>query len=148
MTRSAPESGGREATAWSGAPSVGQKRSTLSNIRGVPQGARIHPASPRLGRRQVARLDNQAWRHAAACQKVDQELFFPSGPAAGTGPGTERAKAVCTYCPVQLPCLRFALATNQEFGVWGGYDEHERRRLRRLWRAASDVSPDLCPPAS
>ena len=28
-------------------------------------------------------------------------------------------------------CLEFALATNQEAGVWGGTTEDERRRLRK-----------------
>jgi WhiB family transcriptional regulator, redox-sensing transcriptional regulator len=28
-------------------------------------------------------------------------------------------------------CLEFALATNQEAGVWGGHTEDERRRLRK-----------------
>ena len=29
---------------------------------------------------------------------------------------------------------KFALVTNQEYGVWGGHDEEERRDLRRRWR--------------
>ena len=34
------------------------------------------------------------------------------------------------------PCLDFALATNQESGVWGGTSEEERRKLRKAWLAA------------
>ena len=33
------------------------------------------------------------------------------------------------------PCLEFALATNQEAGVWGGTTEDERRALRKAWLA-------------
>ena len=41
------------------------------------------------------------------------------------------AKQICALCPVQEPCLEFALETNQESGVWGGTSEEERRVLRR-----------------
>ncbi|MGD0687735.1 MAG: WhiB family transcriptional regulator, partial [Streptosporangiaceae bacterium] len=40
------------------------------------------------------------WRHHAACQDEDPELFFPIG---NTGPALvqiEEAKAVCRRCPV------------------------------------------------
>jgi WhiB family redox-sensing transcriptional regulator len=36
---------------------------------------------------------------------------------------------------VRSECLEFAITTNQEFGVWGGTSEDERRVLRRQWRA-------------
>ena len=45
-----------------------------------------------------------------------------------------RRAAACRGCPVRLACLQFALVSNQECGVWGGYDEEERRVLRRQWR--------------
>ena len=32
-------------------------------------------------------------------------------------------------------CLEFALATNQEAGIWGGSTEEERRKLRKAWLA-------------
>ncbi|MEJ7766147.1 MAG: WhiB family transcriptional regulator [Acidimicrobiales bacterium] len=32
-------------------------------------------------------------------------------------------------------CLEFAITTNQEYGVWGGHSEEERRIVRRKWRA-------------
>jgi WhiB family redox-sensing transcriptional regulator len=66
---------------------------------------------------------------------VDSDLFFPVGV---TGPAVDQiaaAKAVCATCPVQSECLEFAIATNQEYGVWGGTSEEERRVLRRAWRA-------------
>jgi WhiB family redox-sensing transcriptional regulator len=40
---------------------------------------------------------------------------------------------VCRACEVQGYCLEFALATNQEAGVWGGTSEEERRKLRKSW---------------
>ncbi len=38
-------------------------------------------------------------------------------------------------------CLRYALETNQEYGIWGGTTEDERRALRRhlSGTAASDA---------
>jgi WhiB family transcriptional regulator, redox-sensing transcriptional regulator len=44
------------------------------------------------------------------------------------------AKAVCRTCPVRVPCLDFAMATNQDAGVWGGTSEEERRALRAARR--------------
>ena len=79
-------------------------------------------------------LDDR-WREHAACATVDSDLFFPvgvTGPAVGQ---IAAAKAVCSGCPVRSECLEFAIATNQEYGVWGGTSEEERRALRRAWRA-------------
>jgi len=78
---------------------------------------------------------DERWREHAACATVDNDLFFPVGV---TGPAVSqiaRAKAVCAGCEVRETCLEFAIATNQEYGVWGGASEEERRTLRRAWRA-------------
>ncbi len=71
------------------------------------------------------------WRSIAACIEEDPELFFPVG---STGPAVEQAeeaKRVCARCDVREPCLEFAIATNQDAGVWGGLTEDERRTLKR-----------------
>ena len=71
------------------------------------------------------------WRTRAACIDEDPELFFPIG---STGPAVEQAeeaKRVCARCTVREPCLEFALASNQDAGVWGGMTEDERRALKR-----------------
>jgi len=78
---------------------------------------------------------DERWREHAACVTADSDLFFPigvTGPAVGQ---IAAAKAVCSTCPVCDTCLEFAIATNQEYGVWGGASEEERRALRRAWRA-------------
>ncbi len=95
--------------------------------------------------RLAAYRQDAAWREAAACRQADPELFFPIG-SAGTGAAEiRRAKAICAGCPVRRPCLIYALATSQEFGIWGGRDEGERRLLHRQWResrtAASSGRP-------
>ncbi|MBD3934846.1 WhiB family transcriptional regulator [Streptomyces chumphonensis] len=73
----------------------------------------------------------QDWRHRAACREEDPELFFPVG---NTGPALlqiEEAKRVCRSCPVQEQCLLCALETRQDYGVWGGASEDERRAMKR-----------------
>ena len=80
--------------------------------------------------------DAEDWRQFAACRDTVPDLFFPIGT---TGPAVDQisaAKRVCHGCTVQEPCLNFALATNQESGVWGGTSEEERRKLRKAWLAA------------
>jgi WhiB family redox-sensing transcriptional regulator len=75
------------------------------------------------------------WRDLAACRDSEPALFFPIGT---TGPAVdqiEAAIAICATCPVQEGCLQYALETNQESGVWGGYAEDDRRRLRKRWLA-------------
>ena len=62
-------------------------------------------------------------------------MFFPVGTTGQALDNIERAKAICTTCTVQEECLDYALNTNQEAGVWGGYAEDERRRLRKRWLA-------------
>lgn len=71
------------------------------------------------------------WRRVAACRDTDPDLFFPVGT---TGPAIEQienAKAACRQCESQQDCLEYALATNQEHGIWGGMTEDERRALRK-----------------
>ncbi|HZK06289.1 MAG TPA: WhiB family transcriptional regulator [Actinomycetaceae bacterium] len=71
------------------------------------------------------------WRHRAACLTEDPELFFPIG---NTGPALqqiEEAKAVCHSCTVVDTCLKWAIETNQDAGVWGALSEDERRSMKR-----------------
>ncbi len=75
------------------------------------------------------------WRDLAACRDSDPTLFFPIGT---TGPAVdqiEAAKQICASCGARENCLQYALQSNQEAGVWGGYAEDERRRLRKRWLA-------------
>lgn len=58
---------------------------------------------------------------------ADPDMWFlPEGD-----PGTRAAKTICRDCPVQAECLRIAMANNEQYGVWGGYDSLERRALAR-----------------
>lgn len=70
------------------------------------------------------------WVSRAACRRADPELFFPAPDAVVSG-AAAAAKAVCARCPVRAPCLAYALATGQQYGVWGGATEGERRAMAR-----------------
>jgi WhiB family redox-sensing transcriptional regulator len=80
--------------------------------------------------------DDADWRTNAACRETPPDLFFPVGTTGSATDQIEAAKRVCNQCDAQKSCLEFALATNQESGVWGGTTEDERRKLRKQWLAA------------
>ena len=71
------------------------------------------------------------WRHEAACREVDPELFFPIGNSGPALLQIEEAKQVCRRCAVMEECLRWAIESGQDAGVWGGMSEDERRALKR-----------------
>ena len=80
-------------------------------------------------------IESDEWRRVASCRDTDPDLFFPVGT---TGPAIvqiENAKAVCRQCEAQVDCLEYAIATNQDSGIWGGTSEEERRKLRKQYAA-------------
>ena len=80
------------------------------------------------------------WRAKAACRDKDPELFFPVGNTGAAYQQIEEAKAVCRTCKVIDACLKCALDTNQDYGVWGGLSED---------RASCAEAPrHACPPFS
>jgi WhiB family redox-sensing transcriptional regulator len=52
---------------------------------------------------------------AIPCRANDPELFFAERPE-----DVERAKALCTGCPVRSACMSGALERREPWGVWGG----------------------------
>ena len=90
---------------------------------------RILPAPAMPGRGLDA-----SWRESAACLGADTELFFPVGSAGPAAVGIRAAKAFCARCRVRACCLAYALDTGQAAGIWGGYDENERRFMRQRQR--------------
>jgi WhiB family transcriptional regulator, redox-sensing transcriptional regulator len=71
------------------------------------------------------------WQNDAACLSEDPDLFFPIGTTGDAVPQIMTAKSICATCPVLSTCLEYALETRQDYGVWGGLTEDERRSLRR-----------------
>jgi WhiB family redox-sensing transcriptional regulator len=74
------------------------------------------------------------WRKQGACLSADPDLFFPVSSRGVSVTQIDRAKKVCASCPVRARCLDFALSTQQQFGIWGGTTEDERKRLIRRTR--------------
>jgi len=72
-----------------------------------------------------------SWRREASCKDTDPELFFPIGTTGQALIQITEAKIVCKDCAVRAKCLDFALETNQDWGIWGGTSEDERREIRR-----------------
>lgn len=66
----------------------------------------------------------QTWRKDAACRDEEIGIFFPS-----FGQSLKKAKEICNACPVREQCLRYALYTDEEFGVWGGMSPIQRERI-------------------
>ena len=85
--------------------------------------------------------DDTPWEELAACRGTDPELFFPVSTTGPSAVQIRQAKAICAGCPVRQPCLDYALATGQQFGIWGGLDETERRALRRPVRPQRPAPP-------
>jgi WhiB family redox-sensing transcriptional regulator len=74
---------------------------------------------------------SERWWDLAACQNAEPELFFPISATAASAITVERAKRVCSACPVRSACLRYALDHRQEQGIWGGLTDEERQLARR-----------------
>jgi WhiB family redox-sensing transcriptional regulator len=64
------------------------------------------------------------WMDSAACADADPDIF-----AGATSEDAAEAKAICAGCTVRPQCRDYALATGQEWGVWGGLSEAERKAL-------------------
>lgn len=74
----------------------------------------------------AAEMEIEAWVNQANCLGIEPEAFFPE-----LGADSEEAKAVCQGCLVRGDCGEYALNNGEKFGIWGGLDERERRRIRR-----------------
>jgi WhiB family transcriptional regulator, redox-sensing transcriptional regulator len=84
-----------------------------------------------------AATDRSEWRSLSACRGEDPDLFFPAARTVTVFVQLARAKAICARCPVTDECLRYALTTGQQYGVWGGTSEEERNSMRRLLRVGA-----------
>ncbi len=74
-----------------------------------------------------------AWRSRAACRESDTELFYHPERERGAERRWREvaAKQVCATCPVREICLRSAIDTREQHGVWGGRTVEERETISR-----------------
>jgi WhiB family transcriptional regulator, redox-sensing transcriptional regulator len=83
------------------------------------------------------------WQLTAAClgmfDDTGEDLFFPpdnpGGPKAGKGitgekERVDKARAICSTCPVKKECLNYAIEHECQ-GIWGGTTDSERKKIRR-----------------
>ncbi len=70
------------------------------------------------------------WYKRGACRSLSNEQhdawFFPP-----KGKMTAPARAICGSCPVRAECLDHAMTNHEMYGLWGGTDELDRRRMRK-----------------
>lgn len=72
-----------------------------------------------------------AWHRRAACRTAASADFFSTGAAA-----IERARAVCSGCPVLTECRSWALAQGPDLhGTWGGLTRADRQAINGPSRA-------------
>lgn len=64
-----------------------------------------------------------SWHAFANFRGCDPDLFFLA-----RGESTKEAKVVCAGCQVRDECL--VDSVGEKFGIWGGFGECERRRIR------------------
>lgn len=76
-----------------------------------------------------------AWREDALCRQVDPDLFMPE-----VGGSASLAKRTCEACEVRRQCLDYAVAAEEQWGVWGGLGQQELRRLIRARRAETEAA--------
>ena len=74
-----------------------------------------------------------------ACQIGDPTAWWPDRCDVA-GPATHGAVAACRRCPAAAPCLAYALAADERYGIWGGTLPGERRVMR--WEAARASDSD------
>lgn len=70
------------------------------------------------------------WQKLALCGQTDPEGFFPEREE-GQAARIRLAIRICNRCPVKTRCLDWALEHDEQFGIWGGTSESERRQLKR-----------------
>lgn len=68
------------------------------------------------------------------------DFVFDSGPS--NAEKERKAKLVCATCPVQRPCLEYALENVSDPGVWGMTTLPERRKMRRRKRRDPELTTD------
>ncbi len=85
---------------------------------------------------QAAVDTRRKWSAWALCVGIDPEIFFPLNDR----PVAEACE-ICASCPVRTPCLAYAVAADEPFGIWGGLTTGERRTLRRQLRRRQPAAP-------
>lgn len=77
-------------------------------------------------------VSKSKWKYSTACFDKEPDLMFPVK--------IEKqkivAETICSQCDHIVDCLYFAIVSKEEFGVWGGTTQPERREIQK--RIAAD----------
>ena len=100
-----------------------------------------------MANRELGLLDPYYWHDKSACNGADTELFYPPRIPAVYQEFATKAKSFCngpngrTPCPVREQCLEWAIATDEDYGIFGGMSHRERNALvRKRERLALEAS--------
>lgn len=93
--------------------------------------APVEPVTGRPMTEAVKPAPEGDWRVRAACATEDPNLFFPTGTHRQVRDLSRDAQRVCFRCPVIEKCLKWALESGEDVGVFGGLSAEDRRRMRR-----------------
>jgi len=93
--------------------------------------------------------DPDRWWLRARCRGMPAELFFaPESVDLGHRQANrcstyyDKARTICSGCPVREPCLAETLtgpAMYDAYGFRGGKSPKERKELRGRWRKANEL---------
>lgn len=87
----------------------------------------MHSAYDRL-------MDAKSSVGSTPCES-NPDAFFPEDAPNPAMEAEQRriAKALCNTCPIKAECLAYALAVNEQYGIWGGLTLYQRRELKK-WK--------------
>jgi len=75
------------------------------------------------------------WMDEALCTQTNPDLFFEASTeryvSKPSGARETVAKSICRRCPVLEDCRAWVTENPQEYGIWAGMTERERRQARK-----------------
>src|SRR3954452_19639846 len=92
----------------------------------------LWPVPPREAAQWLGLRDALEQGGQGPCQTTDAEAWWPDARDAH-GPAARMALDACRQCEAAGPCLAYALAADQRYGIWGGTLPQDRQAIR--WEA-------------
>lgn len=76
--------------------------------------------------------DKYDWLSQARCASQSCDGLYEQGAI------QREARTICAECSVRIQCLSDALTRRENFGVWGGLNERERRAILKAYDQVED----------
>lgn len=76
--------------------------------------------------------DKYDWLTQARCAVQNCDGLYEQGAI------QKEARTICADCSVRIQCLADALERRENFGVWGGLNERERRAILKVYTEVDD----------